>query len=66
NKYFKTNIEEEKGTDIYTNSAEKIIKYLKKIIKTCKYCTWGGERGTLNSVKFIPWSISKKDENEWY
>lgn len=60
NEYFGTNIPEEKGIDIYTNSAKDILQYLETPIDTCKYC--------FNNPdwKYIEWGISKKEKDEWF
>lgn len=59
NKYFKKNIPEPKGINIYSSSAKQILDYLKTPEETCRYCA------VIH--KYIDWTCSKNaEENDWY
>lgn len=60
NEYFNTNLPEESGIDVSTSSAKDIFKYLQRPPKTCACCT------SASKVKLVPWSVSKKQADEWY
>ena len=60
NKYFGTNMPEEKGIGIYDNAPEKILAYLNTPIPTCKYCVFDED------VKLQKWDFSRKEKDEWF
>lgn len=59
NTYFGKNLPAEEGIDIYDNSAEEILNYLSKPIEFCKYCQ-------SKSLLRVPYSVSRKEEDEWF
>lgn len=60
NKYFNVELPEDKGIDIYKNTGEEIVNYLKKPVELCSHCNLK-RRDNFPQ----PWEYSKKEMSEW-
>ncbi|MDR3048305.1 MAG: 4Fe-4S cluster-binding domain-containing protein [Elusimicrobiota bacterium] len=57
NEYFNKKILEPSGIDFYKKKGKEIIKFLRKPIESCRYCSF--------SSPLIPWEQSTKQEKDW-
>lgn len=57
NNFYKLKKSADKGINICFSSAKKILRYLKKPVSTCEYCTYSG--------RFVEWELSRKNKTEW-
>lgn len=57
NKEFKAKVSVDKGINIEKSSDKNIAEYIKKPVKTCKFCSYGGMQ--------VDWKPSEKKQEEW-